>query len=191
MFHRSHLITSLVASLFVLSCPLGSLAEEATAKKTETINVFGEGTLSVPADFQRTKPKSSIIQHEFVAKAGEGDDAKTARVTMMGASGGVEANITRWKGQFAGGKEEDQKTEAMELGDWKVHLVDVNGTYAESMRGGPFAPGKTVKRENYAMAGAIIAHKQGRTFFVKMIGPQEVITKNRKAFVKMIKSIEK
>jgi hypothetical protein len=163
--------------------------EAATATKTESVSVFGAGTLTVPTDFERTKPKSSIIQHEFVAKAGEGDNAKTARLTMMGASGGVEANIKRWQGQFKDGDKDAQKVEKMDLGDWKTHIVDVSGTYAESMRGGPFAPGKTVQREDYAMTGAILVHPEGRTFFVKMIGPKEVIDKNREAFVKMIKSI--
>jgi hypothetical protein len=165
--------------------------EAATAPKTESVNVFGAGTLTVPAAFARTKPKSSIIQHEFVAKAGEGNDAKTARLTMMGASGGVDANIKRWKGQFKDGDKDAQKVEKMDLGDWKTHIVDVSGTYAESMRGGPFAPGKTIQREDYAMAGAILVHPEGRTFFVKMIGPKVVIDKNRDAFVKMIKSIDK
>ncbi|MGB7348142.1 MAG: hypothetical protein WBD20_28215 [Pirellulaceae bacterium] len=185
---------TIFSSAMLLSCSLvcDSIADEKpVSKETQTVNVFGEGTLTVPGAFKPSEKKSSIIEHEFTASVGEGDDAKTARVTMMGASGGVEANITRWKGQFTGGDEKEQKTEEMKLGDWKVHLVDVTGTYAESMRGGPFAPGKTVQQENYAMAGAILVHPKGRTYFVKMIGPQEVIKENREAFVTMIKSIEK
>ncbi len=194
MFNQSF-VTKMFLFVSMATCAAlsasSSKADEAVATEGETVNVFGEGTLDVPAAFVRTKPKISLIQDEFRAKAGEGDDAKTARITMMAASGGVEANIRRWKGQFTGGNEEDQKTTSLKLGDWTVHLVDVSGTYAESMRGGPFAPGKTVKRENYAMAGAIIAHPEGRTFFVKMIGPAEVVKANHKAFVTMIKSIEK
>jgi len=180
-----------LAIVLCLTCltTSGFADEPATAKKSETVSVFGEGTLTVPAAFERTQPKSRIIQHEFRAKAG--DDESTARVTMMGASGGVDANIKRWKGQFAGGDEDAQKTEEMKLGDWKIHLVDLSGRYGESMGGGPFAPGKTVQRENYGMAGAILVHPKGRTFFVKMIGPNEVVKANREAFVEMIKSIEK
>ena len=156
-----------------------------------SVDVFGAGTLDVPANFKKVQPKSRIIQHEFEAKAGEGDKAKKARVTMMAASGGVEANIKRWKGQFAGGDPDAQKTEEMKLGDWVAHIVDVSGSYAERMGGGPFAGGKVVQRKDYAMAGAILVHPQGRTFFVKMIGPMSVIKANRKSFVEMIKSIEK
>ena len=158
--------------------------------KQETINVFGAGDLKVPAEFKRVAPKSPIIEHEFQASVGEAKEGETARVTLMAAGGDVKANIDRWKGQFAGGDEKDQKTEEMKLGNWQVYIVDGSGNYAERMGGGPFAGGRVVNRENYAMAGAILVHPEGRKYFVKMIGPSEVVKANRKAFVTMIKSID-
>ena len=110
---------------------------------------------------------------------------------MMGASGSVDANIVRWKGQFAGGDEKDQKVEEMKLGKWKVYLVDVSGNFAERMGGGPFAGGKVVNREDYAMTGAILVSPDGTKFFVKLIGPAKVVKANRERFVSMIKSIDK
>ena len=47
----------------------------------QSVNVFGEGKITVPADFKRVEPKSRIIQHEFQAKAGEGDGAHQGRTT--------------------------------------------------------------------------------------------------------------
>ena len=44
-------------------------------------------------------------------------------------------------------------------------------------------------RFDYAMTGAILVHPEGRKFFVKMIGPADVVKANRKAFVEMIKTI--
>ncbi len=105
----------------------------------------------------------------------------------MAAGGDVEANIKRWKGQFAGGDEAARKTEEMSIGKWKVHLVDVNGSYAERM-GGPFAGGKVVNRENYGMTGAIMVHPEGRKYFVKMIGPMSVVKANRDASVTILLS---
>lgn len=163
-------------------------ADEA-ATKTESVDVFGS-TLTVPADFKRVEPKSRIIQHEFQAKQGEGKENETARVTMMAAGGDVAANITRWKGQFAGGDEAAKKVEEMKIGNWAVHIVDLNGTYAERMGGGPFAGGKVVNREKHGMTGAILVHPEGRKFFVKMIGPHAVVKSNREAFMKMIKSLD-
>ncbi len=160
------------------------------AAKGEKVSVFSEAELEVPSAFKRVEPKSRIIEHEFQASAGEGDDAETARVTMMAAGGDVPANIKRWKGQFAGGDPDEQKTKQMTIGKWEVHIVDVSGSFAERMGGGPFAGGKVVNRENYAMTGAILVHPEGRKFFVKMIGPEAVIKENRESFVEMIKSVD-
>ena len=55
--------------------------------------------------------------------------------------------------------------------------------------GGPSFGGKTVQRENYAMAGAILVSQDGLMYFAKMIGPAEVVKGNREKFVKMIKSV--
>ncbi len=159
--------------------------------KPEQISVFKSGTLIVPATFKRVPVKSRIIEHEFQAQAGEGDDAKTARVTMMAAGGDVEANIARWKSQFTGVDEEAQKTEELKIGEWKVYIVDVAGSFKDSMGGGPFSGGRVVERTDYAMASAILVHPEGRKYFVKMIGPASVVKENREAFVKMIKSIGK
>lgn len=174
--------------MLMLAISVSPTRADDEAAKPESLNVFG-ATMEVPTDFARAEKKSRIIEHEFQAKVGEGEEAKTARVTFMAAGGDVAANISRWKGQFAGGKAEDQKTEEMKLGEWQVHIVDVSGSYAERMGGGPFAGGKVVQRKDYAMAGAILVHPTGRKYFVKMIGPAEVVKANRKAFVAMIKTI--
>ena len=159
-------------------------------EEAKTVSVFGEANLKVPAQFKATKPQSGIVEHEFVAKSTKNDEA-TARVTFMAAGGDVQANISRWKGQFSGGDAEAQKSNEMKVGKWNVHIVDVSGKFQERMGGGPFFGGKTVERENYAMAGAIIVHPEGRKYFVKMVGPAEVVNENREAFVEMIKSIDK
>lgn len=185
-FNRMFVGLLAMALLFV-----GNAVSRADDAKPETISVFGEGKLEVPASFKRVEPKSRIIAHEFQAKAGEGDDAATARVTFMAAGGDVAANIKRWQDQFAGGDEKENKAEELKIGDWTLHLVDVNGTFAERMGGGPFAGGRVVQRDGYAMTGAIFVDPSGRKYFAKMIGPKAVVKANREAFVKMAKSIEK
>ncbi|TWU56411.1 hypothetical protein Poly51_23210 [Rubripirellula tenax] len=179
-------LASLLAILLtLLSSPLATAAEPAEATK---VTVFGDGDLDVPAEFKSVDPKSRIIEHEFEATA-DGAPAP-ARITMMAAGGDVPANIARWKGQFAGGNADANKTETMKVGQWEVHLVDLNGSFGESMGGGPFSGGKVVQREDYAMTAAILVHPEGQKYFVKMIGPAAVIKANREKFVAMIKSIE-
>ena len=173
----------------VLSAWTGVPADRCAAAETAeatTVDVMGEAEMEVPGEFKKVDPKSRIIEHEFEAST----DDKTARVTMMAAGGDVAANISRWKGQFSGGDKEKIKSEEMKVGDWTVHMVDVNGTYADSMGGGPFSGGRKVQRPDYAMLGAILVHPEGRKYFVKMVGPGSVVEGNRQRFVEMIKSIE-
>jgi hypothetical protein len=145
----------------------------------------------VPAAFEATEPASRIIQHEFAVKHGEGDDAPTARLTMMAAGGGVQANLDRWKGQFSGAAKKVGETESFDAGKFKVHVLEVAGQYAETMGGGPFSGGKTVMRDDYGMLGAIMVDGDGRSYFVKLIGPAAAVTPNKDAFMTMLKSVGK
>ncbi len=179
-----------VASLGTMNSVAIHAADTAEATKPEVIEVMGEGKLEIPADFKRIAPKMGMIEHEFEVTAGEGDDVTTGRVTMMGASGGIEPNIARWKGQFAGGDKEANKTEKMKVGKFDVYIVDLNGSFADSMGGGPFSGGRVVQRPDYAMTAAIIASPDGKTYFIKMIGAAAVVKANRDEFVKMVKNIK-
>lgn len=179
---RAALLFAVISSTVFVFGTAAAVAEESVS-----VEVLGKGEMAVPAEFKRTQPKSRIVEHEFQVGA---DDA-TARLTMMAAGGSVEANIKRWKGQFSGGDEAAQKSKKLDVGKWEIHLVDVSGTYAESMGGGPFAPGKVVQRPDYAMVGAIMVEPEGRQYFVKMIGPSDVVKASRDKFVAMIKSVAK
>lgn len=181
-----------LAACSLLTWPVlqpAAFADEAEEK--QTVEVFDKATLNVPGDFERTAPKNNIVQDEFVAKAGEGDDVKTARLYMMQSGGSLQANLDRWRGQFSGNDDAFEKKE-MNVGKWKVVVAEHKGTYAERMGGGPFAPGRTVQRPDYAMLGAIIAppEPQGRNYYVKMIGHEDVIKENKDSFMKMIKSLK-
>lgn len=184
----------LAAVMIVCGIPAAAIADdvdvkEPAAKPTE-IKFFGTSTLMVPPEFEPAEKGSSMLDYEFTATSGEGDQAETARVTMMASGGGVKANIQRWKGQFVGGDAAAKKTETIEVGPWKVHVVDNNGTFASRMGGGPFAGGKMVKNEGWAMVGAILENPQGQTYFVKLIGPGEPVQQNRESLIKMLKSVK-
>ena len=191
--HRNFPNLSVVFCLIASVCVLGSqdvLADKPAEGKAKTITVFKSADLTVPATFKPGKQRSRIVEHEFQAVAKKDGEEKSARVYMMASGGGIEPNIKRWEGQFADGDKDKNKREEFKIGEWTVHLVDVNGSFAERMGGGPFAPGKTVIRKDYAMTGAILVHPEGRTYFVKMVGPGFVVKENRKAFVEMIKSLK-
>jgi len=173
-------------------------AETVVAEKVVSVDVLGTGKLKVPAEFKPVKPKSRIVQYEFEARVEKGaekdDEAGIARVTMMQAGGDVKANVRRWKGQFAGGDKAANKSEEISVGKWTVHIIDLNGSFGERVGGGPFAGGKVVQREKYAMTGVILVPKngnpQGPKFFVKMIGPADVVKANRERLIQMVKKMD-
>jgi len=172
-------------------------AETVDAGKAVSVDVLRAGKLTVPAEFKPVKPKSRIVQYEFEARvekgAKKGNEAGVARVTMMQAGGDVKANVRRWKGQFAGGDKTANRAEEISVGEWTVHIIDLNGSFGERVGGGPFAGGKVVQREKYAMTGVILVpnngNPQGPKFFVKMIGPAAVVKANRERLIQMVKKI--
>lgn len=166
-------------------------AAETTAEASVEVDVFGVGTLTVPEKFKPAPRKSRIIEHEFAVVEGEGEDAPTARLTMMRSGGGVTANLDRWKGQFSGTEKKIGETEVSETGKLTVHTIKINGSYMETMGGGPFSGGKKVKREDYAMLGAILVEPKGAQYYVKLIGPAAVIDANEKAFKEMVNNAGK
>lgn len=174
---------------FSLAC-LCSFAFALTARAADedkTISLAdGKVTLVAPAAWEKREPKTNIVEYEFFAPAAEGDE-NGARVTVMGAGGGVKANVDRWIGQFSqpDGSSTADKTfqDKSTVGDAEVIVVDISGTYKDQM--GPFAP--ATQRENYRMIAGIVSVKEGGDYFIKMYGPRKTIEAQAEAFKKMMK----
>ncbi len=161
-------------------------AEDKAASKIDLAK--GKFVMVAPASWESVPPKSGIVEYEFKAPKDQKED--TARITIMQATGGVAANIDRWKGQFEGVKDGAVKEEKKDITGATVYLVDIAGTFKDSMGGGPFAPGKIEKRENYRMLGAIIETKESGTIFVKMTGPQATIEPLAEDFKKSVMELK-
>ena len=179
--------------LFVVALHIAaavSLAEDKAEGKPTTMSLSGDKvTLTAPADFVATKPGNNIIAYEFAAPKVEGDE-RDGRLTVMTASGSVDANVDRWIAQFAqpDGKPTKERTEIKKLaiGGQEVHLVDISGTFSD--RPGPFAPG--VNREGYRMLGAIIDTADHGQHFLKFYGPAKTVAAHEKAFDALVKSLK-
>lgn len=186
----NRICAALLAGLLFVAAPVGSANgdEPAEAKVPQTIQIFDTVKLTVPAGWKPQPPKSRIVEHEFAAPVGAAEDAATARITMMAAGGDVDANISRWKGQFEGST--DAKIEKMQVAGVTVHFVQLAGSFKETMGGGPFSGGKTVIRDNYGMLGAIIVLPNGRQYFVKLTGPKEAVEAQREGFKAMLQDLK-
>ena len=179
---------SLVFASLAVLLAAPALAEDKPAATKFTV---GEGKVAFTAaeGWKKVQPKSRIIEAEYEVPAAKGDEAP-GRLTAMGAGGDVEANISRWVGQFAApaGGEVKPQIDRLTVDGSEVHLVSLAGTYKDTP-GGPFAGGKTTLRENYQMLGAICQTKSGN-YFLKLYGPKATIAENEKAFRAMVESMK-
>lgn len=173
---------SLVAALTAF----GFASTSAHAEET-TFDIGTKYSLTTPADWVKKEPRSRIVEYEFEIPKAEGDEFP-GRVTVMGAGGGIEANVDRWKGQFkSAGDEVKADITKSKVAEQDVYMVDIKGTYVD--KPGPFAPGPGIDRANYRMIGAIIATDGGH-YFVKAYGPEKTMEKAQPAFKKMVDGLK-
>lgn len=170
-----------------------TFAADKPAGKPTTMSLADDNvTLTAPAEFVTAKPANNIIAYEFSTPKVEGDE-RDGRLTVMTASGGVDANIDRWLTQFTqpDGKPSKDRAEIKKetIGGQEVHIVDISGTFVDRP-GGPFAGGKPVNREGYRMLGAIIVTAAHGQHFLKFYGPAKTIAANEKAFDTLVRSLK-
>ncbi len=197
-------LRTITAALYVLCATSASLSVQAQEAGSKTIELAGgKIVLPVPKEWKKEEPKSRIVQYEFSAPvAKEGEPAKEAqakpadlaRITIMGAGGGVEANLDRWYTQFeqpgGGSTKEKAKLDKFESGGQTVHYVDVSGSFKDSMGAGPFSGKPAVLRENYRMLGAIIVTEDLGEYFIKITGPEKLLGELEESFKAMLKELK-
>lgn len=184
------LATLLVVVAAGITRPGTACADEPAEKEVFAV-ADGAIQLAAPKAWTKKKPSNNIVEHEFAVPKAEGDE-QDGRVTVMGAQGGVDANIERWIGQFAqpdgADTKEKVKREKKSIAGQEVHLVDLSGTYKDQR--GPFSGGATVQRSGYRMLGAIVVTKKLGSYFVKFYGPEKTVAANEKEFRRMIESLQ-
>lgn len=182
--------TTLLQTALVAAEPATESATK-PAVEPQTLDLAeGHLQLSVPAAWKQVKPRNRIIQHEFSIPV-VGKDETPGRMTIMAASGSLDANIARWVGQFksSAGKalgDDAKKVEKKTISNLEVHLVDLTGDYQDKPRG-PFGP--SVNRPNYRMLAAIVPTAGQGTWFIKLYGPQKTMDAAKKGFDAMIEGI--
>jgi hypothetical protein len=174
--------------MFATLFALGGLVSSAQAADGTPFDIGSKHSLTAPADWVKKEPRSRIVEYEFEIPKAEGDELP-GRVTVMGAGGGVEANVARWKGQFKS-EEGDVKADIKQskVAEQDIHFVDIKGTYVD--KPSPFAQTPGVDRANYRMIGAIITTEGGGQYFVKAYGPAKTMEKALPGFQKMLDGLK-
>lgn len=109
-------------------------------------------------------------------------DTEDGDLSVTQAGGSVEANVTRWIGQFDAAGQKTAKRTTRRVGALDVTLVEVQGVYSGGMT--PDA-GAGADR---ALLGAIVA-TPGMPYFFKLTGPAKTVLAARAEFDALIASL--
>ncbi|MET0284367.1 MAG: hypothetical protein ABW352_07850 [Polyangiales bacterium] len=168
--------------------PHAGIAPSAAAVPTEPARAGGL-TWEAQDPFVRRAPKSSMRAAEYGLK---GAPAAELGVFYFGPDqgGSVEANMSRWIGQFtqADGSETKAKRSEVTHNGVQISLVEANGMFSGGMAM-PGAPQPTALPDA-ALLGAIAKGPEGSVFF-KLTGPRDAIEGSRAGFEQLLKSITK
>ncbi len=161
-----------------------------TGDKIDSYGKTGPLRWEAPESWQGARPSSSMRLAEYIVPGPKGSEAAVVSIFYFGkqGGGGVEANIDRWVGQFtqpdgtASSKVAERETKT--VNGMTVHTVDVSGDYnaGAAMGGGATKKGQRV-------LGAIVEAPAG-LFFFKLLGPEETVAANERAFEAFVQSFQ-
>lgn len=169
------LISTAIASVASGDLPNSDESENAKAAKTKTVKARTL-SLDVPSTWKQL-PGSSMRAAQFEIPSADGQPAELIVYYFGGPTGGIQANVERWVGQFA---KDDRRIE-MRQGDCAAGsfiLVDAIGTWNKP-DGPPFAR-KTVKTPDSRVVNVIVVEKKDDArdyYFLKLSGAKDTVSK--------------
>lgn len=145
----------------------------------------GSISWTAPARWE-AKPPSGMRAATYIIPAAKGDSEGAECAVFERLGGGVQANITRWVGQFEktdGAPKQKSET----INGLPVTTVEVNGTFKG---GGQMMGQPSVSKTGYRLLGAIVEGPEGDIFF-KLTGPAKTVAAAQDEFHAMLKSLKK
>lgn len=149
----------------------------APAPSTAAASSAQELTFTAQPGWKEEAPSSSMRRAQFVLPGADGAAEATLVVYFFGAGGGggVEANVTRWAGQFEQPDGSDS-LDALVRTERRLHGMDVtdvalSGTYVAETSPGS---GEHVDEEDWSLRAAILDAPEG-AYYVKLVGPSATV----------------
>jgi hypothetical protein len=163
--------------------PVPRIASASTNAKRVPSSEDAEGirkpNWTVPANWKE-QPPSQMLLGKFVVQDDSGRVAEVTVSAFPGDVGGLLANVNRWRGQV--GLKDLQQADltkniaAIDLGGTKATLVDIIGVNPKD--------GKKTR-----IIGAVVPH-EGKTWFFKLMGDEQVAEKEKQTFVKFVQTTQ-
>ncbi len=130
-------------------------------------------TWTAPAHWQERAPGS--IRKGSYTITGEGGAGDLSITAFPGDTGGLVANVNRWRGQVGLGQQSEAEVQA------SIEHLDSNGFHIELV--------EMVGPQGVRLLGAIVPHEK-ETWFFKLTGPDALIAKERQAFRDFILTVK-
>lgn len=145
---------------------------------------LGGVTVIIPDGWVTEAPSNQMRKAQYKLPGDAGDAELVVTYFGSGGAGGVDANIARWKGQFAesdGGQIDKQTVSGMQ-----VTVVDIRGSFVGMQRpmGGAQAP-----KSDQRMLAAIVEAPNG-AFYFKLVGPVKTVTTWETMFDQFVKNMK-
>ena len=152
---------------------------DASGAMTGTVPTIDAADLSwtAPAGWQ-AKPLGPMRKGSYSVPGDDGAVADLAITAFPGDTGGLFANVNRWRGQVGlppiDQAQLDAGVEPVEVNGIKIALVDLSGT---------------VNGQPTRLIGAIVPHNGG-TWFFKLLGPEAVVAKAKPAMREFLSTLK-
>ena len=148
------------------------------ASQASTVKLYGGVKFEFPSGWEEKALSNAMILAEFSLPG----EAGPGRLTLSTASGGMAANIDRWKSQFQRGAGDSEPNESKVTAAGKeATLIEVSGSYSDMFGGsGP--------KPNWQLLGVVIPIDSQHNYFVKLTGPRPTISARRDEFLKFVAS---
>lgn len=139
-------------------------------------------SFTIPEGWTQQPASNAMRVTELVAPAPKpGTSAPVAAFSLAG--GDIDANITRWEGQFSDA-DPVRSREKIQRAGTTIHLVEMAGAYR-----GMGGMGSGAAAEGTVMRAAIIERPGQPNLFIKMTGSAEAMNPLAEAWTAMIDSI--
>ena len=140
---------------------------------------------TVPTTWVSKTPSSTSRLAQFIAP---GPDSAEIVVFFFGASmgGNVDANLTRWRGQFTSGeaKPASERVTRDSTGKFPLTIAEYSGTYR---RGVGMGSADSV-RTGQTLIATIVETPRG-AMFIQIFGPSARVAAERDTYLKFVKGI--
>ncbi len=153
--------------------------------------VFTALVYEAPNGWEVVSTSSSMRLAQWrLEDATPGQDAEVVLFFFGESSGGsVEANLTRWYGQFeqpdGSPTEKSAKVDRFDVGPLRVTRADIGGTYVAQVRPGA---SERHRKPEHRMIAAVI-EGEGGPWFLRLLGPKPTVDQWEESFDTFLRSL--